>query len=169
MRRAARVVTVQQPLAGLDGELLLFGAHTGVEVDAVRNAMAVGDNQGRSGIGLSLDERLERVFVFVTHGDAGNVNVAIGHRDETKILLAHRLAAGGELRHRAARGGFRALAAGVGIHFGVEHENVHVPAAGQHVIQPAVTDVIRPAVAAEGPDTFANEIIGEDFESSSFA
>ena len=53
------------------------------------------------------------------------------------------------------------LAAGVGIDFGVEDEHVDVAVAREHVIEAAVTDVVGPAVAAQQPDTFRDEIIGQ--------
>ena len=56
---------------------------------------------------------------------------------------------------------FEHLAAGVGIDFGVQHQHVDVAAAGQHVIQPAVADVVGPAVAAEDPDALAHQLIGQ--------
>ena len=56
------------------------------------------------------------------------------------------------------------LAAGVGIDFGVEDEHVDVAVAREHVIEAAVTDVVGPAVAAQQPDTFRDEIIGEDLQ-----
>ena len=103
---------------------------------------------------------LERVLVLGAHGDAGDVNVAVSHGDQAEVFLAHRLAAGGELGHRAARRGLGHLAAGVGIDFGVEHEHVDVAPAGQDVIQAAVTDVVGPAVAADNPDALLHQLIG---------
>ena len=46
-----------------------------------------------------------------------------------RSFLRPRLAAGGELGHRAARRGLRHLAAGVGVDLGVEHQDVDIAAA----------------------------------------
>ena len=75
-------------------------------VDAVRDAMAVGDDQGRPGVGLGLEECLQGMLVLRAHRDAGDIDVAISHRHETEILLRAALAAGSEFRHRAARVAF---------------------------------------------------------------
>ena len=83
---------------------------------------------------------------------AGHIDIAVGHRDEAQVLFAAGLAAGGEFRHRAARGGLGHLPAGVGIDFRVKHQHVDIASAGQHMIQSAVADVIGPAVAADDPD-----------------
>ena len=74
------------------------------------------------------------------------------------------LAACGELGDGAARRGFRRLAAGVGVDLGVEHQQVHVASAGQHVIQAAVADVIGPAVAADDPDALLDQHVGHGQE-----
>ncbi len=111
-------------------------------------------------IGFRLDEGLERVLVLRAHRHAGHVNVAVAHGDQAEVLLARRFAAGGEFGNRPARGGFAHLAAGVGINFGVHHQHVDVAAAGQHVIQPAVADVVGPAVAAEDPDALLDQLVG---------
>ena len=145
----ARVEPVKQPLAGFHRELLLARADAHVHRNAVRDAMAVSDDERRAGIGFGLHERAQGLLVLSAQRHAGHVDVAVGHGDEAKVFLAHHLAAGGELRHRAARRGFGHLPAGVGINFRVEHEHVHIAAAGQHVVEAAVTDVVSPAVAAD--------------------
>ncbi len=62
----------------------------------------------------------------------------------------------------AARGvDFAGLSAGVGIHLGIEHQDVDVAAAGQHVVQTAVADIIGPAVAADDPDGFLDQAVGQ--------
>ena len=70
------------------------------------------------------------------------------------------LPAAANLAIAAARGGLRRLPAGVGIHTGVEHENVHIAAAGEHVIEPTEANVVGPAVAADDPHAAADERIG---------
>jgi hypothetical protein len=53
------------------------------------------------------------------------------------------------------------LAAGVGVNLGIEHEDVDVASAGEHVIEAAVADVISPAVAADDPDTLFHQHVGD--------
>ena len=78
-----------------------------------------------------------------------------------RSFLATGLPAAANLRDRRARGGLGHLAARVGVDLGVEDEDVHVPAAGEDVVQAAVADVIRPAVAADDPDRFLDEVVGQ--------
>ena len=78
-----------------------------------------------------------------------------------RSFFARRLAAGGELGHRAARRRLRGLAAGVRVDLGVEHEDVDVAAGGEHVVEAAEADVVGPAVAADDPDALADEGVGE--------
>ena len=66
---------------------------------------------------------------------------------------------GGEFSNSRGRGGLRGLTAGIGINFGIENKNVHVFAGGQHMVQAAVTDIIGPTVAAEGPNGFFHQVV----------
>ena len=47
------------------------------------------------------------------------------------------------------------------IHFGIEHQQVHVAPAGEYMIEAAVADVIGPAVAADDPHAFLHQHVGE--------
>ena len=78
-----------------------------------------------------------------------------------RSFFGRRLAARGKLGHGAARGGFGGLAAGVGVDFGIQHQDVDVPAGGQDMVQTAVTDIVGPAVAADDPDRSSDQIVGE--------
>ena len=60
------------------------------------------------------------------HGNLCHVHVAVGHGDFRQGLLLGLLTGSGELCHLADVGGLGGLAAGVGVHLGVEHEDVHV-------------------------------------------
>jgi len=71
------------------------------------------------------------------------------------------LAAGGELGGGGAGGRFRHLAAGVGVDLGVEQQDVDILAGGEDVVESAVADVIGPAVAADNPYRFLDQIIGD--------
>ena len=69
----------------------------------------------------------------------------------------------------AARGGgFGALAAGVGVYFRIHDQHLHVPAAGQNVVQAAVADVVGPAVAAQNPHALADKFIRKGQEARVF-
>src|SRR4051794_9190194 len=123
--------------------------------------MRVGDYDAGSVVGLRLEESFKSVLVLGTHGYAGHVDVPVSHGHETEILLRPRLPAGCKLRNSGARGSFGGLSASIRIHLGIEHQQVHVSAAGQDVIETAIADVIRPAVAAYDPDTLLNEHVGD--------
>ena len=111
-------------------------------------------------IGLGFGERLDALVHVGAHGHRGDVDVAVAHGHLAEVLLGRLLAGGGELGHRAGRGGLGGLAAGVGIDLGVEDEDVDVPVHGQDVVEAAVADVVGPAVAADAPDAlFDQEIL----------
>ena len=50
---------------------------------------------------------------------------------------------------------------GVRVHLGVEHEHVDVVPAGQHVVEAAGPDVVRPAVAADDPHAAPDQVIDD--------
>ena len=58
----------------------------------------------------------------------------------------------------------RLLAAGVRVDLGVEHEDVDVALAGQHVVEAAVADVVGPSVAADQPHALLHQVVGERLE-----
>ena len=78
---------------------------------------------------------------------------------KTEVLLGQPLAAVGEEGDRADRGGLGSLPAGVGVHFGVKHENVDVAVLRHDVVEAAEADVIGPAVTAEDPDRLVDEVV----------
>ena len=152
-----RVVADQRPVSAGHGAVLLVEpvAH----LDAVGDAVAIGDHQRWPVVGLRLAERLQRLLGIGAHRDAGDVHAAVGDRLQGEVLLGHRLAGGGELGDGAERRRLGHLPAGVGVHLGVEHQHVHVAPAGQHVIEAAGPDVVGPAVAADDPHAAADEVI----------
>ena len=152
-----RVVAEQWPVAARDGLVLLLEpvAH----LDPVRDAVAVGDQQGRPVVRLGLAERAQRLLGIGAHRDARDVHVGVGDRLQRQILRRHRLAGGGELRDRTERRRLRHLAAGIGIDLGVEHEHIDVPSAREDVIETARADVVGPAVAADDPHAAPDQVI----------
>ncbi len=98
-------------------------------------------------------------FDVGAHGDLGHVDVAVGHSDAGQVLLLGGLTGGSELSHGAARSGLGGLAAGVGVHLGVEHQDVDVLAGSEDMVQAAEADVVGPAVAAEDPHGLLGQVI----------
>ncbi len=109
-------------------------------------------------------KRLRRLRHLRAEGDPRDVDVAVHVRQQAEVLLADRLARGGELGGRAERRRLRRLAAGVRVHLGVDDQDVDVAPVRQHVIEAAVADVVRPAVAADEPHALLHEVVGERFE-----
>jgi hypothetical protein len=130
-----RVIADQRPVAAGHGAVLLVESVS--HLDAVRDAVAVGDHQRRPVVGLHLAERDQGVLGVGAHRDPRDVDVAVGDRLQGKVLLGDGLAGGGELRDRAKRRRLGHLPAGVGIDLGVEHQHVDVAPARQHVVEPA--------------------------------
>ena len=61
----------------------------------------------------------------------------------------------------AARGRrLRRLTTGIRVNARVEHQNVDVAIRRQHVVEPAETNVVGPAVAADDPDAAAHQRVG---------
>jgi predicted NAD/FAD-binding protein len=135
-----------------------------LHLDPVLDAVAVGDHERRPRVLLGLPECPHGVGVVAAEGDLGDVDVAVAHPDQAQVLLAGALAGRGELGHRAARGRLRGLAARVRIDLGVQHEHLHVPAGGEHVVEAAEADVVGPAVAADQPDALLDQGIREQRE-----
>ena len=134
---AAWVVAIEKPAAGVHRQLLL--GHPLGHVDAVGDAVAVGQDQRRPRIVLSLQEGPDRVLIAGAHRHRRDIDMAVGHRHQTEILLGGLLAAAGELGDGRQGCGFGALAAGVRVHLGVEHQNVHIAPRRQNVIEAAET------------------------------
>ena len=82
---AARVEAVERPDAGIDRQLLLRRAVR--HVVAVRDAVAVGDNQRRPRIRLGFEQRLQRLRHLGAHRDARDIDVAIHVGDQAQILF----------------------------------------------------------------------------------
>ena len=111
-------------------------------------------------IGLGFQEGFQGLLVAVAHGHPGHIDVAIGHGHQAQVFLGETLALGGKAGHSAARGGLGGLSAGVGIDFGIQHQQVDVAPGGEDVIETAVTDIVGPAVAADDPDGFLDQGVG---------
>ena len=156
-RAHGRVEAEQRPVAAGGREVLLL--HAVAQVEAVRDAVAVGEDQRGSRIGLRFAECEQRVLRVGAHRHLRDVDVAVGDRLQRQVLARHALAGGGELGDRAERRRLGRLTAGVGIDLGVEHQHVDVAAARQHVVEPAIADVVGPAVAADDPDAAPDQVV----------
>ena len=146
-----RVVAVQVPVAAFDRFLHLRLGFAHACSETMVDTGGVGDDEGRSGIGFGFGDGFEGLGLVGSHGDLGDVDVAIAHGHHAKVFFPGSLAAGSKLGDSGSGGGFGALAAGVGVDFGVHDEDVDVFAGGKDMVQAAVADVIGPAVAAEDP------------------
>ena len=94
---------------------------------------------------------------------------AVGHGELGESLALDLLAGRSKLSHLADVGGLGGLAAGVGVHLSVEHEDVHVLTGGKHMVEAAVADIVGPAVAAHDPHGLLVEVglLGEDLRRES--
>mmetsp|Transcript_3981 Transcript_3981/g.7754 ORF Transcript_3981/g.7754 Transcript_3981/m.7754 type:complete len:238 (-) Transcript_3981:3477-4190(-) len=153
------IVSIEGPVARVDGCALLLVSRG--RLDAMSDAVAVGDDERGSWIRLRLEEGLDGVGVVRTHGHGGHVDVAVRHRDGAQVLLAGGFAALRELGHGGARRGLAALPSRVGVSFGVKHQHVHVGARLHHVVQASKADVVRPPVAAHQPHAVLHQVLGE--------
>ena len=149
------------PVAALDGLLLLVLRATHTDLDAVVDAGCVADDERRAVVGLGLLDDVEVLGLAGAHSHLGDIDVAVALGNHTEVFLADLLAAGGELGDGTGRGGLRALSAGVGVHLGVDDDDVDILAAGQDVVEAAEADVIAPAVAAEDPLALLDEAVTE--------
>ena len=130
-------------------------------LQAVRGAGRVGDDDGGAVVFLGLLERLDQLVVVGAHRHLGDIDVVVAHKDCAQIFLAGLLAARRELRDGARGRGLRALAAGVGVNLGVDHQDIHVSTARNHVVEPTEADVVCPTVAAEHPKRLLSQLIFE--------
>ena len=128
-------------------------------------AGGVTDDQRRAVISLGFGDGLDRLGGVGSHGDLGDIDVAVLHRDFSQALFLDLFSGSRELGDLSDVRSLRSLSAGVGIDLGVEDEDVDVLLGGNHVVQTAVADIIGPAVSSEDPDGLLCQVVllGEDF------
>ena len=136
------------------------------QVKTVGGAVTVSDDQGRTVVGFGFQKGAQRLSVLGAEGDGGDVDVAVGHGNDTEVLFCRRPAGDRELRRRAQRRRFGLLSAGIGIDLGVQDQDVDVAVRRQDVIQAAVADVVSPAIAADDPHALWEQVIGHDGETA---
>ena len=115
------------------------------------DARAVRDDQGRAVVSFRFRQRLHQLILVRAHGNLRHIHVAIADGHHAQVFLLGTLAAGSKLRNGSGRGRLGGLTAGVGVHFRIQNQDIYILAAGQHMVQSAVADIIGPAVAAEDP------------------
>ena len=111
----------------------------------------VGDDDGWAVPSLSLADSLEALVVVSTHSNLCNIYVAVSCSNHTEILLADALTLGSELSDSAERSSLRGLTTGVRVNLSIEHEDVDVLTRSNHVVETAVTDVVRCTVTTDDP------------------
>jgi len=100
---------------------------------------------------LGLADSLQGLCVVGAHSDLSYVYITVGGSNHTQILLADALTLSSELSDSAERSSLRGLTTGVRVNLSIEHEDVNVLAAGNHVVETAVTDVVRGTVTTDNP------------------
>src|SRR5262245_54687902 len=90
-------------------------------------------------------------------------------REKAEILFADRFSAGCKLGSRSQRSRLRLLTSGVGVDLGIEDEHVDVAPSRQDMVEPAVANIVGPAVATDQPNTLLHEVIGQALEPSRFS
>ena len=100
---------------------------------------------------LGLADSLEGLCVVSAHSDLSYVYITVGGSNHTQILLADALTLSSELSDSAERCSLRSLTTSVRVNLSIEHEDVHVLTAGNHMVETAVTDVVRSTVTTDDP------------------
>src|SRR5699024_206570 len=147
------------PVAAIHSLLHFLLAVGPAALDGVHLAGSIADDEGGTMIGLSLGDGLDGLSGVGAHSHLSHVHIAVLHGDLGEALLLHLLTGSGKLSHLADVGSLGSLSAGVGVHLGVEDEDVDILTGGQDVVQSAVADVVSPAVAAEDPHGLLVEVL----------
>ncbi len=145
-----RVVAVERPVAGLNGQLLfpLASAH----IDPVVDAGRVGDEQRRARVAFSFYQGFQQLVLVGAHGHGGYVDIAVAHGHQAQVLLPGLFPGSGKLGDGRRGGSLGSLPAGIGIYFGIQDQDIHIGLGREHMIQAAVTDIVGPAVSSDDPD-----------------
>ena len=170
---AGRSLGIQRELLGLESRVeaehipvtavhsllhFLLAVHHAA-LDGVHLARGIANDQRRAVVSFGFLDGLQGLGLVGAHGDLCHIDIAVAHGDLRKALLLDFLAGYGKLCNLADVGSLGSLAAGVGIHFGIEHEDVDVLVGRQHVVHAAEADIIGPAVASEDPHGLLVQVI----------
>ena len=99
-----RVVAVKRPVATGNGFLLLV--KTLCQVEAVVDAVGIGNDQGWPVIGLSLGKGLDCLGRVGADCHLGYINIAVGGEDHADVFFRHLLASRSKLCCGSARSRF---------------------------------------------------------------
>ena len=155
-RYLARIVAVQRPVPRINRRLLLRRSEG--KVISVRYAVAVCNDYRRSRIAICLGHRLNRLHLVCAKRNLGDIYIAVVYRKHSKILLRCGFTFRSELRDSPERRRFAHLPTSIGVHFRIHYHYIDVFAACQNMVETAVSDIVRPAVAAENPNCLIYEI-----------
>ena len=156
-----RIISPQVPVAAFDGAgfLRLTASHTAFYLQAVIDTRCISDHDGRSRISLGFPNRFQTLSIVGAHGYLCGIDVPVSGGHQTQILLADPLSLSSELGDGTEGRSLGRLPARIGIHFRVEHEDVHVFARGDNMIEAAVADIVRSAVATDDPLAPLNQVV----------
>ena len=100
---------------------------------------------------LSLADSLEGLCVVSAHSNLSYIYITVSGSNHTEILLADALTLSSELSDSTKRSSLRSLTTGVRVNLSIEHEDVHVLTRSNHVVETAVTDIVRSTVTTDDP------------------
>ncbi len=152
-----RVVPVQRPVTGLDRQVLFGLCFAHADQNALIDARRIGQDQGRPGVGLGFRKRFHELVLVGAHGDAGDIDIAVGHHHLAHVLLGRFLAGSGELGDRAGGGRLGGLPAGVGVYLGIEDHHIDVLTRRHDMVDPSEADVVGRSVSQENPKGLLGE------------
>ena len=95
------VESEQRPVAARRRQVLLL--HTVAQIEAVRDAVAVSEDQRWAAIGLRLPEREQGLLRIRAHRHLGDVDVSVSDRLQRQVLARDALAGRGEFCNRTKR------------------------------------------------------------------
>ena len=121
--------------------------------------MAVSNNQRRPVVLLCFNKGTHRLGVVRAHGYPCHVHITVANGLHGQIFFRRGLAGKSKFGYTTQRCCLGHLTAGIGVHFSIQHQQVHIPTRRQHMVQTTVTDIVRPAITTNNPHAFAHQII----------
>ena len=167
---ALRVIAIERPVARRDSSLGLLGhaGHTGGSGHSVLHTRRIVDHESRTVVSFGFRDGLDGLTRIGGDSDGGDVDVLVLHGHTTQVLLHQRLAASSELGDSGHLSGLGLLTTGVGVHFGIEDEDVDVFALSEDVIDTTVANIVGPAISTNNPLGQLGHDIDSFFEESEF-
>ena len=106
-----------------------------------------------------LQEGIQGLCILATVSHPGHVNIFIIHGQHRQIFLAGSFTSGGKLGDGPPRRGFGRLSTGVGVDFGIQHQQVDILTSGQNMIQASIADIVGPAITTDNPHAFTTQVL----------